>query len=175
MFNEEILNGLHKLQKQVTKPIAIDTIADLVSKIKTRNKLIEIVDTSTGGWATAREYEASSIADNSDDDKKKSSRLILGQSRLLRRSLNPVLDRIPYHISQKPHQILCLPNLTVAVLYSSHSFVGAIHGGDRVSGTSVLRARNMGTGRSTAPTQIPSTPGWRKSGQDQDINAPTDS
>jgi hypothetical protein len=33
----------------------------------------------------------------------------------------------------------------------------------------------MGTGRSTAPTQIPSTPGWRKSGQDQDINAPTDS
>ena len=33
----------------------------------------------------------------------------------------------------------------------------------------------MGTGRSTAPTQIPSIPGWRKSGQDQDINAPTGS
>jgi len=33
----------------------------------------------------------------------------------------------------------------------------------------------MGTRRSSAPTQIPSTPAWRKSGQDQDINAPTDS
>ena len=51
LFNEDILNGLHKLQKQVTKPIAIDTIADLVSKVKTRNKLIKIADTSTGGWA----------------------------------------------------------------------------------------------------------------------------
>ena len=38
----------------------------------------------------------------------------------------------------------------------------------------VSHARNMSTGRSTAPTQIHSTPGWRKSGQDQDINAPTD-
>jgi hypothetical protein len=51
LFNEDILNGLHKLQKQVTKPIAIDTMADLVSKVKTRNKFIKIADTSTGGWA----------------------------------------------------------------------------------------------------------------------------
>jgi protein tyrosine phosphatase len=29
LFNEDILNGLHKLQKQVTKPIAIDTRSDL--------------------------------------------------------------------------------------------------------------------------------------------------
>ena len=106
---------------------------------------------------------------------RKSSRLILGQLRLLRRSLNPVLDRIPYNKSQKPHQILCLPNLTVAVLYSSRPFVGAMYGEDRASGTSVSQVRNMGTGRSTAPTQIPSTPGWRKSGQDHDINVPTDS
>lgn len=28
--------------------------------------------------------------------------------------------------------------------------------------TSVSHEKNMGTGRSTAPTQIPSTPGWRK-------------
>ena len=56
VFNKDILNGLHKLQKQVTKPIAIDTTADLVSKVKTRNKLIKIADTSTGGWAPVREY-----------------------------------------------------------------------------------------------------------------------
>jgi hypothetical protein len=43
---------------------------------------------------------------------RKSSRLILGQLRLLSRSLNPVLDRIPYHKSQKPHQIMCLPNFS---------------------------------------------------------------
>jgi hypothetical protein len=54
-FNGDILNDLHKLQKQVTKPIAIDTITDLVSKVKTRNKLIKIADASTGGWATVRE------------------------------------------------------------------------------------------------------------------------
>ena len=174
MFNEDILNGLHKLQKQVTKPIAVDTIADLVRKVKTRNKLIKIADTSTGAGlllGSMRLVQLLTILTTI----RKSNRLILGQSRLLRRSLNPVLDCIPYHISHKPHQILCLPNHTVAVLYSSRPFVGAMHDGDRASGTSVSHARNMGTGRSTAPTQIPSTPGWRKSGQDQDINAPTDS
>ena len=61
---------MHKLQKQVIKPIAIDAIADLVSKAKTRNQLITIADTPTGGWATVREYDTSSIADNSEDDKK---------------------------------------------------------------------------------------------------------
>ena len=174
LFNEDILNGLHKLQKQVIKPIAIDAIADLVSKAKTRKQLIKIADTSTGAGlllGSMRLVQLLTILTTI----RKSNRLILGQSRLLRRSLNPVLDCIPYHISHKPHQILCLPNHTVAVLYSSRPFVGAMHGGDRASGTSVSHARNMGTGRSIAPTPIPSTPGWRKSGQDQDINAPTDS
>jgi len=78
VFNEDILNGLHKLQKQVTKPIAIDTIANLVSKVKTRNKLIKIADTSTGGWDIAREYEAQLLTILMTI--RKSSRLILGQS-----------------------------------------------------------------------------------------------
>jgi len=78
LFNEDILNGLHKLQKQFTKPIAIDTIANLVSKVKTRNKLIKIADTSTGGWDIAREYEAQLLTILMTI--RKSSRLILGQS-----------------------------------------------------------------------------------------------
>jgi len=53
--------------------------------------------------------------------------------------------------------------------------VGTMNVGNRASVISVSHARNIGTGRSTAPTQIPSTPHWRKSGQDQDINAPIDS
>jgi hypothetical protein len=118
--------------------------------------------------------EANAIADSSDDDKKIKQADSRAVKPIKERS-KPILDRIPFNKSQKPHQILSLPNLTVAVQYSSRPFVGSMHGEDRVSGTFVSHARNMGTERSTAPTQIPSTPGWRKGGQYQDISTPTDS
>jgi Txe/YoeB family toxin of Txe-Axe toxin-antitoxin module len=115
LFNEDILNGLHKLQKQVTKPIAIDTIAYLVSKVKIGYKLIKIADTSTGGWATVREYEANSIADNSDDDKK----IKQADSRAAKAIKEKSKSRPrPYPVPQKPETA---PNPVFAESYSRRS------------------------------------------------------
>ena len=115
LFNEDIVNGLHKLQKQVTKPIAIDTIADIAGKVKTRNKFIKIADTSTGGWATVREYEANSIADNSDDDKKiKQAYSRAGKAIKEKAKSRPR----PYPVPQKPETA---PNPVFAESYSHRS------------------------------------------------------
>ena len=104
-----------KLQKQVIKPIAIDTIADLVRKVKTKNKWITIADTSTGVWATVREYEASSIADNSDDDRK----IKQADSREVKAIKEKSTSRPrPYPVPHKPETA---PNPMYAHSYSRRS------------------------------------------------------
>ncbi|VDI24017.1 Hypothetical predicted protein [Mytilus galloprovincialis] len=71
-FNEETITELNKVYSFVprseTKVSRI--IIDLIDKVKGRNKLIHIADTSAGGWATVREYEANVIASDSEDEKK---------------------------------------------------------------------------------------------------------
>ena len=42
----------------------------VISKLKKRNKLIKIVDSTEGGWAVVAEYEKESIGSNSDDCKR---------------------------------------------------------------------------------------------------------
>ena len=42
----------------------------VISKLKKRNKLIKIVDSTEGGWAVVAEYEKKSIGSNSDDCKR---------------------------------------------------------------------------------------------------------
>ena len=71
-FNEEVLEGLEKLYKQFldTDRSSASIAAGLISKLKDRNKLIRIDDSSVGGWATVREYESSDIADNEEDEKR---------------------------------------------------------------------------------------------------------
>jgi hypothetical protein len=44
--------------------------ADVKSKIKHRNKRIQIADSFPGGWSTVREYEKPSLASDSDDERK---------------------------------------------------------------------------------------------------------
>jgi hypothetical protein len=47
-----------------------ETISELVEKVKRRNKLIKIADTSEEGWETVRQYESSPVASDSDDESK---------------------------------------------------------------------------------------------------------
>ena len=49
---------------------ARETISELVEKVKRRNKLIKIADTSEEGWKTVRQYESSPVASDSDDESK---------------------------------------------------------------------------------------------------------
>lgn len=82
-FNESIAEGLTKIHRHlvsVNSPVT-STAADLLIKLKDRNKLIRIADNSAGGWATVREYEASDIADNEEDEK----RIRSAESRALRK------------------------------------------------------------------------------------------
>ena len=69
-FNEEIVADLAKVQKHCTSSVANSLVTDISDKLKSRNKLIRIADTSAGDWATVREYEQNEIADNSDDEKR---------------------------------------------------------------------------------------------------------
>jgi hypothetical protein len=51
----------------------------------------------------------------------------------------PVLDRIPYHKSQKPHQIMCLPNFSRRSVQQPPFRVGHLF---RMQGIWALEGRN---------------------------------
>jgi hypothetical protein len=60
---------------------ARDLIIACIERLKHRNKLIKIADTSDGGWDTARQYEANPIASDPNDE----SKIIRAENRAIRK------------------------------------------------------------------------------------------
>lgn len=58
-----VRNYKHLLPQEVG-----EVLDDTVSKLKHRNKLVTLAETSPGGWATVSEYEKLLLGSDSDDE-----------------------------------------------------------------------------------------------------------
>ena len=108
-FNEEIVSELNKLLKfaPLSESHVIQLVSNLVGKVKGRNKLIRIADTSTGSWTTVREYESNVIASDSEDEKK----IRQANARAVRILKDKSRNRVhPYKASAKPTAMETAPN-----------------------------------------------------------------
>ena len=98
-FNEKVLNGLLKLKRlSCIDSSASSIVSDLIGKLKSRNKLIRIADTSAGGWGTVKEYESNVVTDDSDNEKK----IRQAESRALKSSKERAKARpSPYNLGNR--------------------------------------------------------------------------
>ena len=70
-FNTDIMEDLQDIIDNIDEQDPISTsLKVVISKLKKRNKLIKIADSTEGGWAVVAEYEKDPIGSDSDDCKK---------------------------------------------------------------------------------------------------------
>ena len=96
---EELVQSLWALDNGKTD-YARELISATIDKIKHRNKLIKIADTSEGGWDTAKQYDSNPIASDSDDEAK----IIRADNRAVRKKQAKAKEKSSASISSTINQ-----------------------------------------------------------------------
>lgn len=91
-FNSDILYDLEVVKEQVKNKEISKIIQGSIDKLKHRNKLIQVADSSPGGWLTVSEYEKPILGSDSDDER----RLKQAESRAVKK-LKPVSTATSKH------------------------------------------------------------------------------
>ena len=72
-FNSELCEELAQVEWAIDngkRDYAVEIVSSVSDKLKRRNKLIKIADSSDGRWETERQYESNPVASDSDDESK---------------------------------------------------------------------------------------------------------
>ena len=72
-FNTELCEELEQVDWAIDNDkidYAKEIVSSVAEKLKRRNKLIKIADSSEGGWETVRQYESNPVASDSEDEGK---------------------------------------------------------------------------------------------------------
>ena len=70
LFNSEIVNDLEDLRRFDVADRVSDTINNVLPKLKYRNKILLVADSSPGGWLTVSEYEKPLLGSDSEDERR---------------------------------------------------------------------------------------------------------